>query len=203
MLAAEFAEAIPWDRLEVFFGDERAVPPEHPDSNYRLAFESLLSRVPLDPERVHRIQAEDSDPVRAAAEYERRILERVPRGPSGLPSFDLIWLGVGTDGHTASLFPGSPALFEERRLVAEAVAPATGARRITFTLRLINAARKVQFLVVGPEKAEIVKRILGRSGLGAEDLPAARVWPVAGELEWLLDRAAAAGIQDPGLIAKL
>ncbi len=202
MLAQESAREIPWERLEVFFGDERAVPPEHPESNYRLALETLLARVPIGPDRVHRMRAEDADLSRAALEYERRIRERVPPGPGGLPSFDLVWLGVGTDGHTASLFPGSAALREEHRLVAEAVEPTRGGRRLTFTLPLINAARRVQFLVVGAQKADIVKEILGRSGPSGEELPAARVSPVAGEVEWLLDRAAAAGIQDPGLIAK-
>ncbi|MGQ9591452.1 MAG: 6-phosphogluconolactonase [Planctomycetota bacterium] len=201
MLAEERESEVPWDRLEVFFGDERAVPPEHVESNYRLAFDNLLSRVPVRAERVHRIRAEERDLSRAAREYEEIVRSRVPAGPDGLPSFDLVWLGIGSDGHTASLFPGSPALREERRLVAETIDPRTGAPRVTFTLPLLNAARRVQFLVVGESKSEIAKTILGPGRAGGEEPPAARVSPAAGDLEWLLDRAAASGIQDPGLIA--
>lgn len=201
LLAEERRSRVHWDRLEVFFGDERAVPPEHVESNYRLAFENLLSRVPVRPERVHRIRAEERDLSRAALEYEEIVRGRVPAGPDGLPSFDLVWLGVGSDGHTASLFPGSPALREERRLVVETIDPRTGAPRITLTLPLFNAARTVQFLVVGESKAEIARTILGPARAEGEEPPAARVAPASGDLEWLLDRAAASGIQDPGLIA--
>ena len=199
---AHFRE-IPWKRIEIFFGDERARPPDHEESNYRLALENLLSRVSVPREQVHRMEGEGDDLEAAARLYEEKIRELVPPGGDGRPAFDLIWLGVGEDGHTASLFPGTKALEETERLVAPNEVPALSTRRLTFTLPLLNAARRVQFLAVGAKKAPVLRRIVGHGSDEAADaaLPAARVDPPCGVLEWVLDREAAMQIQDPGLIA--
>ena len=201
-LARRFVGQVPWDRLEVFFGDERNVAPDDPESNYRLASQSLLAQVPLPSEQVHRFRGESQDLEREARRYEAEIRARVTAGPCGIPAFDLIWLGLGADGHTASLFPKTAALEEERRLVVANEVPAIGARRLTFTFPLLNAARKVQFLVVGAEKALMVRWILGPAARHpSRDLPALRVRPLQGELEWVLDRDAAAGMEESDLIA--
>ncbi len=202
-LAEDYLHEIPWGRLEVFFGDERAVSPHHADSNYGLALRELLSRVPIPMEQVHRMPAGESDLELAAQCYEEEVQRLVPPGPLGDPAFDLVWLGVGEDGHTASLFPGTATLSSTESLVVANDVPRLGTRRMTFTFTLINAARRVQFLVLGREKAAIVERVLGppRDGAPSELLPAGRVRPPHGTLEWLLDREAAAGIVDPGLIA--
>jgi len=195
--------AIPWERLEVFFGDERGVPPDHPDSNYRVAREELLSRVPIPPEQVHPMPANEPDPKAAALSYEEAIRRIVPDGPVGEPAFDLVWLGMGDDGHTASLFPGSPALADTEDMVAANPVKGLPAPRMTFTLPLINNARKVQFLVTGSKKAPAVREVLGPPDESSPivPLPAARVQPLYGELEWILDRDAARLLQDPGLLA--
>ena len=213
-LASSFRDEIPWSRLDVFFSDERAVAPAHPESNYFLAWKTLLSRVPLEAGQIHRMPADDKDLERAAQAYEDGIRGAVPAGASGVPAFDLIWLGVGEDGHTASLFPGTRALEEEERLIVPSVSPAGIPGRLTFTLRLLGAARRLQFLVWGRKKAAVILRLLGGAqgaaaegapshgaGERAQPTPASLVRLSGGELEWLLDREAAAGIQDPGLIA--
>jgi 6-phosphogluconolactonase len=202
-LLASRGNRIPWERLEVFFGDERGVPPDHPDSNYRTAREELISRVPLPAPQVHPMPASEPDLKAAALSYEEEIRRIVPEGPAGEPVFDLVWLGMGDDGHTASLFPGSPALDDTEDLVAANPVKGLPAPRMTFTLPLINNARKVQFLVTGSKKAPAVRQVLGppEEGSPIVPLPAARVQPLYGELEWILDREAARLLQDPGLIA--
>jgi 6-phosphogluconolactonase len=184
---------IPWDATHVFWTDERLVPPDSPSSNYGAAWESLLSRVPIPPARIHRMRGEDPDPGRAARLYERELRSffRLRRGRR--PRFDLVLLGVGRDGHVASIFPGSSAARELRRLVvavrprrAPAAPPAVG--RITLTLPVINEAASVLVLASGAGKAEIVRAVLaGRDG----DLPARLVRPRRGDLIWMIDRAAA------------
>ncbi len=154
LLAESGPDALPYDRMEVFWSDERAVPPDHEESNYGLAWKAWLARAPLDLRRIHRIRGED-DPERAAADYDaelRRVLGNPPR-------LDLVLLGVGPDGHTASLFGGDAALTSDR-LVAAATAPVPPQRRITFTPRLIEAAARVLVLVTGSDKAETVRRAL-------------------------------------------
>jgi 6-phosphogluconolactonase len=183
-------EQVPWDRTWVFFGDERGVPPDHPDSNFRMADLALLSQVPVPPAQVARIRGEAEDPEEAAAEYARRLAETFESKRGELPRFDLVLLGMGVDGHTASLFPGSPVLKEVFRPVAAVHAAAAAIpQRFTFTYPLLNAAARVMFLVAGPEKAKVVKATLGDPGSG---LPAALVRPTDGRLTWRLDRAAAA-----------
>jgi 6-phosphogluconolactonase len=182
--------ALPWAATDVFWSDERHVPPDHPESNYRMAFELLLSRVSADPARVHRVIAEDADTERAAADYERTTRRVFGSASADWPAFDLILLGLGVDGHTASLFPGSTALDERERLVVAPFIPSLNAFRITMTLPLINHAARVMFLVAGADKAAAVAAALDPPP-DATPPPAARVRPIDGELIWMLDREAA------------
>jgi 6-phosphogluconolactonase len=183
---APWRDRMPWGAWHVFYGDERCVPPDHPDSNHRMAWEAMLSRVPLPPSQVRRIRGE-LPPAEAA-----RILEGELRGFFGAaaspPAFDLVLLGLGADGHVASLFPGSDALRERERL-AVAVPPQGGHARVTVTLPVLNAARAVLFLVTGAAKAEALARAMRDAG--EDPLPAQLVRP-DGELVWLADAAAAA-----------
>jgi len=183
------AARMPWGRTQVFFGDERHVPPGHPDSNFRMAREALLARVPIPAENVHRIRGELPDAAEAAAAYEREL--RAVLGE--VPALDLVLLGLGEDGHTASLFPGSPALDERERWVAAPWVERIGAFRITLTLPVLDRARAVVFLVAGAEKAAALRRAL-RGAAEGEPVPAARVRPLGGRLLWLADRAAAASL---------
>jgi 6-phosphogluconolactonase len=175
-----FAAQVKWPRVHVFWSDERCVPPNHAGSNYRMAREALLDRVPIPTANVHRIRGE-LPPPQAAAAYESELEAVLSAGGR----FDLILLGMGADGHTASLFPGTPALAERRRWVVENDVETLDAWRITLTLPVINAARQVTFLVSGAEKAEALARI--RAG---EPLPAGLVQPAVGRLTWLVDREA-------------
>ena len=184
-----FRSAIAWDRSEFFWSDERHVPPDHPDSNYRMAQDALLSRVPIRGDRVHRVRAEQPDPSVAAILYEVEI-RRVFDSYGDIPRFDLVLLGLGADGHTASLFPGSPALDERARLVTANHVDALDADRITLTFPLLNAARLVIFVVTGEGKAAAVRDVL-QAGPETPELPARRVRPEDGRLSWVLDRAAA------------
>ncbi len=182
------AERLPWDRTWVFFGDERCVPPDHAESNYHMAYEALLSKVPIPGERVFRLRGEAEDPEAAATDYARTLAGAFATPRGGLPRFDLVLLGMGLDGHTASLFPGSPALKEVfRPVVAVHAAAAVLPQRLTLTFPPINAAARIIFLVSGAEKAKAVKAML-RDGVA---LPAAMVRPLDGTLTWIVDRAAA------------
>jgi len=185
----ELSGRVRWDRTWVFFGDERAVPPDHSESNYRMAHETLLSRVSVPPGQIFRMRAEHSDADGAAAAYAAVLVEAFATRRGELPRFDVVLLGLGVDGHTASLFPGSPVLREVFRTVAAVhVAAARIPQRLTLTFPVLNAAARVVFLVAGPEKAKIVKTVLAEQST----LPAAMVRPTDGELVWLADRAAAA-----------
>jgi 6-phosphogluconolactonase len=190
VLAAEPAGVFPWDRTTVFFGDERAVPPDDEASNFRMARETLLSRVPVDPARVFRMEGEAANLDDAARRYEADLRRETPDG------LDLIFLGMGEDGHTASLFPGSPALDETERWVVAVSAPGTPppARRITMTLPAIARARRVLFVVTGATKRGAV----GRARARIEPLlPAARV-RARETLLWIVDEAAAGSAADSG-----
>lgn len=189
LAAAPYREQLPWARTWVFFGDERCVPPTDKDSNYLMAYETLLRAVPIPGSQIFRIPGEAPDPLAAAAEYERRLRAAFAPGPVRL---DLVLLGMGVDGHTASLFPGSPALDERERLVVAVDARAAAVRsRITLTPPVLAAARHVLVLVSGKEKARAVADALQNA---TSTLPAARVHPTEGTLTWLLDRAAAANL---------
>jgi 6-phosphogluconolactonase len=192
-----YASRVDWSRVHVFWGDERCVPPEDPASNYRMAREALLDHVPLAESNVHRISGE-SDPAEAASAYERELRELFgsPTGPPRLTPgarFDLVLLGMGKDGHTASLFPGSKAVRETSRWVmAEQIAevPMT---RVTLTPVVINAAAEILFLVSGREKAAMLHRVL-EGPFRADALPAQAIAPAAGRLGWLADAEAAADL---------
>ncbi|HYX89985.1 MAG TPA: 6-phosphogluconolactonase [Myxococcaceae bacterium] len=188
---APFRGQVPWERVHVFFGDERHVPPDHPDSNYRMAHEVLLAHVPT--ASVHRMRGEEPDPASAAASYEQELRRFFELGAPGVapPQFDLVLLGLGPDGHTASLFPGSEALEERRRWAVAVFVERIGAQRISLTFPVLNRAREVLFLVSGSEKAEALARVLA-PGPGVELPPASRVRPEAGALVWMVDRAACA-----------
>ncbi|HVT57220.1 MAG TPA: 6-phosphogluconolactonase [Thermoanaerobaculia bacterium] len=185
-----FRGAVPWPQLHVFWGDERHVPPDHPESNYRMAREALLDRVPVEAAHVHRIAAEEPDAERAAERYEAELRSCFALPVGGLPRFDLLLLGMGEEGHTASLFPASPALSEQRRLVAAPWVPAHATFRITLTPPVLNAAAEVVFLVAGEAKAAALAEVL--EGERRPWLyPAQIVGPERGRLLWLVDRDAA------------
>jgi 6-phosphogluconolactonase len=180
-----------WTDVHVFWGDERAVVPDQPESNYRMAGDSLLNRVPIPSTQIHRIQGEVSDPHEAAARYEDTLRAAFQSPDPAVPVFDLVLLGIGTDGHTASLFPGTAFVDERRRLVVAGWVPQVRAWRITLTLPVLTAARLVVFLVCGQDKADVVSSILGASAAPATVLPARRVVMEAPSVQLILDRAAA------------
>ena len=179
-----FREQVPWSSIHFFWADERHVPPDHSKSNYRMANEAMLSHVPVSRDNVHRVMSENPSAVEAAEDYEQTVLRIVPGKP---PRFDLILLGIGTDGHTASIFPESEVMDETKRLVAAPRVEKLKRYRITMTLPLINNAASVMFLVSGAEKAEIVKEM----ARGPKRYPAQEIRPAEGELRLMLDREAA------------
>lgn len=180
-LAVEPARSsIDWSRVEIFQGDERAVPPDHPDSNWRMAVESLLQHVPIKPENLHRMEAERPDLDAAAGEYETLLKTRL--GPS--PSIDLILLGLGEDGHTASLFPGTAALNETKRLVVANEVPQLNTRRMTLTYPALALAKEIWFLMTGEKKLMLVREITGQ-GTGTP-CPAAKAQSMNGRTIWWL-----------------
>ncbi|MEB2288926.1 MAG: 6-phosphogluconolactonase [Anaerolineae bacterium] len=185
-----WASRIDWARVHVFWGDERCVPPDDAASNYRLARETLLSRVPLPPEHSHRIAGELA-PAEAARRYEAELRAFFSSGESATPQprFDLLLLGMGDDGHTASLFPGTAALHETERWAIENYVPRLDSWRITLTVPAINAAAHAIFLVSGAAKAETLRAVL-HGPRQPEIYPAQLVRPQAGRLLWLVDRAA-------------
>jgi 6-phosphogluconolactonase len=187
LLASGTIPNIPWDKIYFFFGDERHVPPDHPDSNYRMAYESLLSKAPIPQENVFRVPAEDAAVIAAQA-YEATLKKFFALAPGEFPRFDLILLGLGPDGHTASLFPGSTGLSEHHRLVIANWVEQFKTYRISFTYPVLNHAACDLFLVEGSEKSKVVGEILN----GDRQYPANHVNPSGGRLLWLLDRAAAA-----------
>lgn len=183
-----------WDRIVFFFGDERCVPPDHPESNYGMTQQVLFHPLGMKPGQIHRMKGELGDPAIAAREYEH-ILRNVTGCPApAIPQLDVILLGLGDDGHTASLFPGSSALSDRTQLVAVGRAPRGIISRVTLTLGVINRASMVLFLVAGGGKASIVRAVLEPHSDTERDLPAALVRPEAGRLIWLLDQSAAAGL---------
>jgi 6-phosphogluconolactonase len=189
------ANRLPWDRIHVFFGDERCVPPDHLDSNFRMANETLLARIPIPPDNVHRFRGED-DPARAAMAAERDLHNSFGAGERQ-PKFDLVLLGLGTDGHTASLFPETEALRETVRLVIANWVPKLNAHRLTLTFPVLNQAAEIVFLVAGAEKAKVLKETL-RPAVNGPAHPARSVRPTRGRLLWLVDEAAAGGLEPAG-----
>ena len=191
LLASDpFIGAIDWTRWHVFWGDERCVPPDHDDSNYRMAEEALLDHVPIPDHQIYRIRGE-AEPAVVATEYEEGLRGVLP-GPDY--KLDLILLGMGDDGHTASLFPETKALAEKDRLVVANWVPKFHAYRITFTLALINGARTVLFLVAGESKSDALSLVLDPTA-GGDVPPAASVRPASGDLRWIVDGAAASRLK--------
>jgi len=191
LAGAAVSGEVPWHDVEVFFGDERDVPQDHVESNYRMAQRTLLDHVPIEPSRIHPMPADADDLAAASKDYEQAIRRTVPAGQGGSPAFDLILLGMGGDGHIASLFPGTEALGETQKLVTAYFVPVLGRKRMTFTYPLINAARHVILLVTGDDKAQAVRVLLGDPGAARSSLPAAGLCLDHGKLTLVLDAAAA------------
>jgi len=180
-----YRERVIWPKMEVFWVDERCVPPDHPDSNYRLAHELLLSKVHVPEGQIHRIRGEE-DPAETAMYYGKEVSAYMPKS---LFTFDLVILGMGADGHTASLFPGDAAMSVADKVAVPVDVRGEQHRRITLTLPVLNHAAGVLFLVTGAQKAAVVREILDEGN--PKGYPAGLVMPVKGELLWLLDRPAA------------
>jgi 6-phosphogluconolactonase len=189
LLATNYA-TFPWNRVFLFFGDERHVPPTDPESNYRMVNEALLTKITIPSENVFRVPGENPDALAAAADYEAQLRRFFALRPSEFPRFDLILLGVGPDGHTASLFPDSEALEEKTRLVVANWVAKFNTHRITFTFPVLNDANEVMFMATGTDKADMLHQIL--EGKNTPPLPSQRVQPSEGKLLWMLDEAAAA-----------
>jgi 6-phosphogluconolactonase len=190
LIAANAGASLPWAQMYFFWGDERHVPLDDPDSNYRMAKETLLSKVPVPAGNIFPIPAENPDAAAAAETYEQTLRKFFALKAGEFPRFDLILLGMGPDGHTASLFPQTSGLQENSRIVVNNWVEKLGASRITLTLPALNAARAVLFLVSGSDKASALREVLEGDG-PAEKLPSRLVQPVDGELMWFVDRAAA------------
>jgi 6-phosphogluconolactonase len=194
LLATErFKRRVEWAQVHLFFGDERCVPPDHPDSNYLMAYETLISKVPIPAKNVHRIIGE-GNPNESARLYENQLKTFFAGTP--WPRFDLVLLGMGADGHTASLFPGSDALKEKSKWVVTTKMEKLKQTRITLTIPVFNHAARVMFLVTGKEKAARLVEVLEKRS-GRDPLPAQQIKPINGSLEWFIDKAAAAKIKTP------
>src|SRR5437868_6121078 len=185
---------VDWSRVQVLFGDERHVPPDHPDSNFGMARDTLLSKVPIPAANIHRMRCENPDAAKAAEEYDRELVKVFQlKGGEQLPRFDLIFLGMGPDGHTASLFPGTTAVHELKKRVVSNWVPKFNTWRVTFTRPVINQAECVLLMVSGKDKAQPLAEVMGQ---GSPDVyPVKYVQPTHGELIWLVDKAAAGNQQ--------
>lgn len=193
LLASEadsFLARVPWDKIHFFWGDERHVPPDHSDSNYRMVYEAMLSKVPVPLENVHRIKAENPDAGKAAGDYERVLYEFFQSVTVQLPRLDLVLLGMGMDGHTASLFPGTNAILEQKHSVVANWVQKFDTYRITLTPLVLNNAACVVFLVTGEDKAETLRLVL-QGKYQPERFPAQLIRPTNGRFLWLVDQAAA------------
>ncbi len=175
-VAAQFSKTLSWSRVHLFWGDERYVPHDHPSSNYRMAQESLISRIDISPHNIHGMPTDALDPEDAALAYEATLKEFFKSEP---PSFDLMFLGMGADGHTASLFPGTPAVQEQTRWVVPGQAPVAPAVRLTTTIPIILQARAIYFLIAGKDKAETLRSILQDPDAPAK-YPTAKIFASAG-----------------------
>jgi 6-phosphogluconolactonase len=194
LAAPPHRDRIDWPRTFVFWGDERCVPPDHPDSNYGMTRAALLAHVPVPQAQVFRMEGEAADTAAAAARYEQNLRQVFALAPGEWPRLDLVLLGLGRDGHTASLFPHTAALGVTDRLVVANRVDTLDVTRITLTAPTINHAARVVFLVAGPDKAEPLAAVLD-GPRRPDDLPAQLIAPVDGELLWLVDRAAAARLK--------
>jgi 6-phosphogluconolactonase len=188
-LATNFADCLPWERVFFFWGDERHVPPDFPESNFRMAKETLLSKLPIPADHIFRMAGELPDANQAAGIYEQTLREFFHPPAGQLPSLDFNLLGMGPDGHTASLFPGTKALEEKQRWVVGNWVPQHDTWRITLTYPIINSSRVVMFLVNGEQKADMVRRALKEP---TANLPCQGVQPASGQLLWYLGEGAGA-----------
>jgi 6-phosphogluconolactonase len=188
-LITNFVSKLPWNKVFFFLGDERHVPPDSPDSNYRMANETLLSKLPIAPDQVFRVAAELTDANAVATAYEETLRIFFHLGPDSFPRFDFVLLGMGPDGHTASLFPRTPALEERQGLFVANWVEDLKTFRLTVTYPVLNHAASVMFLINGDEKADMVQKALKDP---SANLPCQKVRPVDGELLWYLDKGAAA-----------
>lgn len=184
--ASEFVGRLAWDKVHFFWSDERHVPPDHADNNFRMVHEAMLAKVLVPSDNIHRIKSELADPAAAARDYEETLIAFFD---SQLPSFDLMLLGLGEDAHTASIFPGMPELIETERLMASPWVEKMGTHRITMTMPLINASASVVFLVSGAGKSAALKHVVD-GPIDTLKYPAQAVAPTHGSLTWLVDRSA-------------
>lgn len=191
-LSRDYQTAIPWERIHFWWGDERCVAPDHPDSNYGMTARNLFSHIQVPEENIHRILGEN-DPEQEAERYGNELKEQLS-SPNGWPVFDLIILGMGNDGHTASIFPHQIELLQSPQICAVAIHPESGQKRITITGEVINSAHKVFFLVTGKNKAERISQIMNTPE-DAVNLPAFHIAPEQGELIWYLDQDAGKNIE--------
>ncbi len=189
LASPEFAERVRWQSVHIYFGDERFVSPEHAESNFRMAKEALLDHVPIPPENVHPVETEKGDPQAVASRYEALLVANLPKSQEGIPRFDLILLGIGPDGHTASLFPDTDILHQRERHVAAVYVEEKSAWRISLTFPVIEAARHLLFLVAGEDKRQVIGQIFSPSPQGTL-LPVQMLDP-KGEVEFYLDAEAA------------
>ena len=194
--SAPYFARVPWERLELFWVDERCVPPTDKDSNYRMTNEAMLAKVPLPAEQIHRMEGE-LEPEVAAARYEAAIRTAFRLEGAETPVFDLVLLGMGDDGHTASLFPHTEALHELGRLVVANHVPQKETWRVTLTWPVIDRGREVAFLIEGAGKADVLRDVL-LGEYDPESKPSQLIRPASGELTFLLDAAAAAKLPEPG-----
>jgi 6-phosphogluconolactonase len=193
--AEPFVKQVPWDKLDLYWVDERCVPPDHPDSNYRMTKEALLSKVPLSPDCVHRMEGE-LDPEVAAARYESMVRNNFRLEGAQTPTFDLVLLGMGDDGHTASLFPHTEALNDITHIAIANHVPQKDTWRITLTSPVINQGREVAFLIEGAGKTQVLHDVM-LGPYNPETFPSQLIRPASGHLTLLLDSAAASKLPAP------
>lgn len=189
LLAKEYSDSIPWHFVRLFWVDERCVPPTHPESNFGMTYESLLKLVPIHDANIFRMQGENN-PETEAERYQK-LLEKELLLKNGVPQFDLILLGMGDDGHTASIFPNDMSLLHSEMFVAIGVHPISGQKRITLTGPTINQAEQVVFMITGEAKKDVLRQIIRREAT-SEKFPAAHVHSANGKIEFFLDKNAAA-----------
>ncbi len=188
LLATKFRNQFPWDKTFFFFGDERVVPPDHADSNFKMASENLFSKIPVDQKNIYRFETEKFNPEKAAQSYEAKIRNFFHLADGQLPDFDLVLLGLGTDGHTASLFPNSRALSESKRLVVSDYVEKLAAHRLTMTPVVFNRSHHVFFLVSGKEKKSMAEKIISAKHPVSE-LPATFIRPRQGPVTWFINQS--------------
>ena len=196
LASAGYADHVEWPRVEFYFSDERCVPPDHAESNFKLANDTLFQPLTIKTRQVFRIEGEAGQPDLIARRYEKIIRQQFASPSPAWPRFDLILLGLGDDGHTASLFPNSQVLAEKIRAVAASDSPRGVAHRITFTAPLINHAHRIVFMVTGLQKAPAVRAVLEDDTVDEHQYPAKLIRPSEGRLMWSLDRAAASALTD-------